>query len=174
MVTLVLIGLVGGMITGISPCILPVLPVVFLSSGVRRPEAGTRRKGRPAPPVRNRRPYLIVAGLALSFSVFTLLGTLVLKALPLPADIIRWAGLVVLVLLGAGLVWPRLQHLLAVIPDQSLPESRTPGPGGFCGEIDLHHDHAGGADLLTVTFIDHAVVQMQAGASKSSRGNGNS
>ena len=130
MVTLVLIGLVGGMITGISPCILPVLPVVFLSSGVHRPEAGARRKGRPAQPVRNRRPYLIVAGLALSFSVFTLLGTLVLKALPLPADIIRWAGLVVLVLLGAGLSWPRLQHLLErpfaaiPLPPRSLSERR--------------------------------------------------
>ena len=28
--TLVLIGLVGGIITGLSPCVLPVLPVVFL------------------------------------------------------------------------------------------------------------------------------------------------
>ena len=129
MVTLVLIGLVGGMITGISPCILPVLPVVFLSSGVRRPEPRGRANRRPTPPPPNRRPYLIVAGLALSFSVFTLLGTLVLKALPLPADIIRWAGLVVLVLLGAGLIWPRLQHLLerpfaAIPPPRSLSERR--------------------------------------------------
>jgi cytochrome c biogenesis protein CcdA len=31
MVSLALIGLVGGLITGISPCILPVLPVVFFS-----------------------------------------------------------------------------------------------------------------------------------------------
>ena len=45
-------------------------------------------------------------GLALSFSVFTLLGTLVLSALPLPKDIIRWAGLVVLVLLGIAMMLP--------------------------------------------------------------------
>ena len=31
--TLVLIGLVGGIITGLSPCVLPVLPVVFLGGG---------------------------------------------------------------------------------------------------------------------------------------------
>lgn len=31
MVTLALVGFVGGLITGISPCILPVLPVVFFS-----------------------------------------------------------------------------------------------------------------------------------------------
>ena len=31
MLTLIAIGLVGGLITGISPCILPVLPVILLS-----------------------------------------------------------------------------------------------------------------------------------------------
>ena len=35
MITLVLIGLVGGLITGISPCVLPVLPVIFLSGGAQ-------------------------------------------------------------------------------------------------------------------------------------------
>jgi cytochrome c biogenesis protein CcdA/thiol-disulfide isomerase/thioredoxin len=91
---LVLIGLVGGLITGISPCVLPVLPVVFLS-------------GAPG-----RRPYLVVAGLALSFSVFTLLGTLVLSALPLPKDIIRWGGLVALTAVGTAMLVPRVQDLL--------------------------------------------------------------
>ncbi|MBP0457486.1 cytochrome c biogenesis protein DipZ [Streptomyces montanisoli] len=94
MLTLVLIGLVGGFVTGISPCVLPVLPVVFMTGGVRR------------------RPYLVVAGLAVSFSVFTLLGTLVVSALPVPQDIIRWAGLVVLVLLGVAMMFPRVQDLL--------------------------------------------------------------
>lgn len=93
-----LIGLVGGLITGISPCVLPVLPVIFVTGGT-----GTADR---------RRPYLIVAGLALSFSLFTLLGTLVLSVLPLPKDIIRWAGLVVLVLLGVAMMFPRVQQLL--------------------------------------------------------------
>jgi len=31
MFTLMLIGFLGGLITGISPCILPVLPVIFFS-----------------------------------------------------------------------------------------------------------------------------------------------
>ena len=35
MLTLILIGLVGGLITGISPCVLPVLPVIFLSGGAQ-------------------------------------------------------------------------------------------------------------------------------------------
>ena len=32
MLTVIGIGLIGGLITGISPCILPVLPVIFLTS----------------------------------------------------------------------------------------------------------------------------------------------
>ena len=35
LLTLILIGLVGGLITGISPCVLPVLPVIFLSGGAQ-------------------------------------------------------------------------------------------------------------------------------------------
>ncbi len=35
METLVLIGLLGGLITGISPCILPMLPVIFFAGGVQ-------------------------------------------------------------------------------------------------------------------------------------------
>ena len=38
--TVALIGFLGGLITGISPCIVPVLPVVFLSGagGTRTPD----------------------------------------------------------------------------------------------------------------------------------------
>ena len=31
MIVLVLVGFLGGLVTGISPCILPVLPVIFAS-----------------------------------------------------------------------------------------------------------------------------------------------
>jgi cytochrome c biogenesis protein CcdA/thiol-disulfide isomerase/thioredoxin len=105
MITLIFLGLVGGLITGISPCILPVLPVIFLSGGAQ----GARPEGAKGP---GRRPFLVVLGLALSFSIFTLLGTLVLSALPVPQDIIRWIGLVALVLLGIGMIVPSFQHVL--------------------------------------------------------------
>ena len=39
--SLVIIGLLGGLITGISPCILPVLPVIFLTG---RRAVGTFRR----------------------------------------------------------------------------------------------------------------------------------
>jgi cytochrome c biogenesis protein CcdA/thiol-disulfide isomerase/thioredoxin len=101
-VTLVVIGLVGGIITGLSPCVLPVLPVVFLGGGSAEPDAELAR----------RRPYLIVLGLTLSFAVFTLFGSLILASLHLPDDAIRWLGLALLVLVGLGLLVPPLGHLI--------------------------------------------------------------
>ena len=83
MLSLALIGLVGGLITGISPCILPVLPVIFLSGGVQGANGET-------PQVSRWRPYLVIAGLVVSFSVFTLVGSLLLALLNLPQDLIRW------------------------------------------------------------------------------------
>ncbi|XVU21652.1 cytochrome c biogenesis protein/redoxin [Actinoplanes sp. CA-054009] len=113
-VALVLIGLVGGVITALSPCILPVLPVIFLSGADQ-----------------NRRPYPVVAGLVTSFSLLTLLGAVLLAALPIPPGAIRWAGLVALVLLGVGLIVPRFEAILEA-PFARLPQ-RTVGKdrGGF-------------------------------------------
>jgi cytochrome c biogenesis protein CcdA/thiol-disulfide isomerase/thioredoxin len=104
--TLVLIGLVGGLIAGISPCILPVLPIIFMSS------SAVAAGDEPTADRRDRTPYLVIAGLATSFSVFTLLGALILRSLPLPSDIIRWAGLVVLVLLGIGMIVPAVERII--------------------------------------------------------------
>jgi cytochrome c biogenesis protein CcdA/thiol-disulfide isomerase/thioredoxin len=104
-VTLILIGLVGGIITGLSPCVLPVLPVVFFGGG-SGPDA------EPSTASARRRPYLIVGGLTLSFAVFTLFGSFILASLHLPDDAIRWLGLGLLVLVGLGLLVPPLGHLL--------------------------------------------------------------
>ena len=104
--TLVLIGLVGGIITGLSPCVLPVLPVVLLGGGSAGPDTG------PDTESARRRPYLVVLGLTLSFAVFTLFGSLILASLHLPDDAIRWLGLALLVLVGLGLLVPPLGHLI--------------------------------------------------------------
>ncbi|GAA1372137.1 cytochrome c biogenesis protein DipZ [Streptomyces beijiangensis] len=108
MLTLILIGLLGGLITAVSPCILPVLPVVFLAGG---PGTETAAPAEPTP-ARNRRPYAVVAGLVLSFSFFTLLGVTLLSALGLPQDILRYVGLALLVLIGLGLIFPPVERLL--------------------------------------------------------------
>ncbi|MGL3151454.1 cytochrome c biogenesis protein DipZ [Microbacterium sp. A82] len=104
---LIIIGLLGGLITGISPCILPVLPVIFLTGG-----AQSARFDGETTPARRSRPYLVIAGLVLSFSLVTLVGSLILGLLNLPQDIIRWVGIVVLALLGVGLLVPKFERLL--------------------------------------------------------------
>ncbi|MFL6160579.1 MAG: cytochrome c biogenesis protein DipZ, partial [Marmoricola sp.] len=114
MITLGLIGLVGGLIAGISPCILPVLPIIFMSSGATAPVGEEPLTTAPAtdPAPRDLTPFLVVAGLATSFSIFTLLGSLALQALPLPDDVIRWTGLVVLLLLGIGMIVPAVERVV--------------------------------------------------------------
>ena len=124
---LIIIGLLGGLITGISPCILPVLPVIFLTGG-----AQSARFDGEAAPARRSRPYLVIAGLVLSFSLVTLAGSLLLGLLGLPQDLLRWAGIVVLLLLGIALLIPRFEQLLEK-PFQLLPRKEVTNRGSGFG-----------------------------------------
>jgi cytochrome c biogenesis protein CcdA/thiol-disulfide isomerase/thioredoxin len=138
MLTLVLIGFLGGLITGVSPCILPVLPVIFFSGtqGSRaRPtdaDSGVAVAVDAEPALSDRsRPYRVIGGLVLSFSVVTLVGASLLSLLHLPQSAIRWAGLVALTAIGLGLVFPRVEQLLEK-PFSRLPALQlTEGRSGF-------------------------------------------
>ena len=128
MVSLVLIGLLGGLITGISPCILPVLPVIFLSGGA---QSARVQDGDGALAVSRWRPYLVVAGLVISFTAFTLLGSTLLNLLHLPQDVIRWAGIVLLALIGVGMIIPKVMEILER-PFARFQRSGSAGPSnGF-------------------------------------------
>lgn len=122
---IVLIGLLGGLITGISPCILPVLPVIFLTAGAHPAAPGKAPEVIPAKPSR---PYWVIAGLVISFSLVTLLGSLLLGLLSIPQSTIRWAGVAVLAIIGVGMLFPGFEQLLEK-PFQRLPR-RTVGDGG--------------------------------------------
>lgn len=126
---LIIIGLLGGLITGISPCILPVLPVIFLTGGAQ----SARFEGESATiPARRSRPYLVIAGLIVSFTLVTLVGSLILGLLNLPQDIIRWVGIAVLVLIGVGLMVPRFEQLLEK-PFQWIPRKEVANGGSGFG-----------------------------------------
>ena len=128
MLSLALIGLLGGLITGISPCILPVLPVILFS--------GTQSADDGAVAVKTRsevlRPYRVIGGLVLSFSLVTLVGSALLSLLHLPQDAIRWVALAALVAIGVGLIFPRFEQLLerpfSRIPQKQIA-TRTNGFG---------------------------------------------
>ena len=151
MLLLLVVGFLGGLVTGISPCILPVLPVIFASGaasgldddptvespvtvrvpvtvvaagrqgsdddptvggGVSGAGAGSAARARMVAARRRRRPFAVVAGLVLSFSLTVLVGSWLLSALGLPSGLLRWMGIVVLALLVIGLLVPQFGDLL--------------------------------------------------------------
>lgn len=118
MVTLALLGLLSGVITGVSPCVLPMIPIVFVAGSAVDDGA------RPAA-ARWRRAALIIVGIVVSFGSIALLGTLVLSALGLPPGLLRWTGIVLLALVGISLIVPRVAQVLER-PFTHLP-SWTPG-----------------------------------------------
>jgi len=94
--TLIAVAAVAGLATFLSPCVLPVLPVVAAAS-----TTGGRR-----------RPLGIAAGLAVAFVVFTLLASRVLSALGLPQDLLRNIAIGLLALAGIALLVPRVGEAL--------------------------------------------------------------
>jgi cytochrome c biogenesis protein CcdA/thiol-disulfide isomerase/thioredoxin len=86
------VAFLAGVVTALSPCVLPVLPVVL---------AGGSGGG-------ERRPYAVIAGLVVSFTVFTLAATAILSALGLPDDLLRNIAIAVVALVGLSLLWPWL------------------------------------------------------------------
>ena len=123
MIGLLIVGVVAGVITGISPCIVPVLPVVLVAGATGE-----------SPSSRRRRSVAVVAGLVASFSVLTLAGSALLSALGLPQDLLRDAGLVVLGLFGLGLLVPAVGEMFER-PFRRLrgPEPRAGGSGFVLG-----------------------------------------
>ena len=113
MLLLLGIAFVAGIVTAVSPCVLPVLPVVL---------AGGATGG-------SRRPFAIVAGLVTSFTVFTLTATALLSALGLPDDLLRNLAIAVVAVVGLSLVWPRLGDLLGR-PFYALARRRPSDTGG--------------------------------------------
>ena len=94
MLTLVAIGIAAGLVTALSPCVLPVLPGVLAASSLTAGSSAGSTGAVAAPQQASRtRPYLIVAGLLTSFTVLTLLGATVISALGIPESILRGAAL---------------------------------------------------------------------------------
>ncbi len=106
MLSLFGIAFLAGVVAGISPCILPVLPVVFVGWSVEGTDETTFGRQR------RRRALSLVAGLVLSFSLFTAIGAELLSAAHLPDSFLHDLGIAVLFIFGLSLVVPKLAHLL--------------------------------------------------------------
>src|SRR3954447_21066854 len=114
-VSLIAVGAVAGVATCLSPCVLPVLPVVAAVSA----QGGRRR------------PLGMAVGLAAAFTVFTLTASRLLSALGLPQDFLRNLAIALLAVVGLGLLVPRIGELLG---RGFAPLVRLAGSGGAARE----------------------------------------
>ena len=92
MALLILFGFLAGAATAVSPCVLPVLPIV-LSAGT----LGGRR-----------RPLGIVIGLTLSFTFASVLLVYLISAFELPNSLLRTLAVLTLIGFGITLIVPPL------------------------------------------------------------------
>jgi cytochrome c biogenesis protein CcdA/thiol-disulfide isomerase/thioredoxin len=99
----------------VSPCILPVLPLVLATS------AGGGR----------RRPYGIIIGFVLAFSAFAIVARELVSLLGLDLDLVKDASLALLALLGLVLLSPKLSERFGALTQGAADVgNRLAGSGG--------------------------------------------
>jgi len=119
MALLIPIAFLAGIVTAISPCVLPVLPVAM---------AGAVTGGR-------RRPLGVVAGFVITLVLFTLALTTALEAIGLSASSQRNLGVILLVAFGLTMVVPAFGDRIAkwLGPVVRLGSRLPKGGDGFAG-----------------------------------------
>lgn len=98
MLILILFSFVAGIVTILSPCILPILPIV-LSGSVGG----------------HKRPLGIVTGFVLSFTFFTLFLAVIVRSFGISADVLRLVSVIIILLFGIALVLPAAQKLSEIL-----------------------------------------------------------
>ncbi|HLL60698.1 MAG TPA: cytochrome c biogenesis protein CcdA [Candidatus Nitrosocosmicus sp.] len=120
MFLLILFAFLAGIVTILSPCILPILPIV-LSGSV----SNDRKK-----------PFGIVTGFVLSFTFFTLFLTTIVKATGISSDILRNVAVVVIILFGLSLIIPQAQLFMErMISKLSAISPKSQNKSGFSGGV---------------------------------------
>src|SRR3990167_11232450 len=96
MIVLIVFAFLAGIITVLSHCILPILPIILSSS------VDTSGK---------RRPIGVVTGFILSFTFFTLFLSTIVQFSGVPADTFRYISIFILAVFGISLFIPKFQIL---------------------------------------------------------------
>ena len=149
-----LLGLLGGFITGISPCILPVLPALFLGAAGGRtsneaPQSSEGGKAGIDPSLFRVAPGVNLGGEApkkaavkadgsdsvtrrpvLIVLGLVTAGSALLSLLNLPQALIRWTGIVLLLAVGIGMIVPKIMEVLER-PFMRLAPRTTGDSAGF-------------------------------------------
>src|SRR3989344_5869330 len=97
MILLVAFAFLAGIVTILSPCILPILPIVLSST------VDTTGK---------RRPLGVVVGFVLSFTFFTLFLTTLVRLIGIPAESLRYLSIIILIIFGLSLFIPQIQLVI--------------------------------------------------------------
>src|SRR6185503_15783093 len=97
MLILLFFSFLAGIVTVLSPCVLPVLPAL-LSAGAGKGKL---------------RPIGIILGLISSFTLFTLSLTAIVRATGISPDVLRYAAIVLIAGFGLLLIFPRLGERFA-------------------------------------------------------------
>lgn len=96
MLILLLFAFVAGVVTVLSPCILPLLPVILSSSD------GSGKQ----------RPTGVIVGFIASFTFFTLFLSTIVQLSGIPSSALRSLSVVILALFGISLLIPKVQALI--------------------------------------------------------------
>ena len=96
MIILLGFAFLAGIVTILSPCILPILPIVLSGS------VGGDKK----------RPYGIILGFILSFTFFTLFLATIIRLTGIPTNALRIIAGIVLLLFGLSLLLSNLQAIM--------------------------------------------------------------
>lgn len=123
MILLIIFAFIAGIVTILSPCILPILPII-LSSSIGTTEIGKAR------------PIGVVLGFILSFTFFTLFLSTIVRISGIPSESLRIFSVIVIALFGASMLIPKFQlwtELLFSRLSQFMPQSQN--KTGFGGGI---------------------------------------
>jgi cytochrome c biogenesis protein CcdA/thiol-disulfide isomerase/thioredoxin len=99
MALLLIFAFIAGIVTILSPCILPILPII-LSTTVGGVEVG------------NRRAIGVITGFILSFTFFTLFLSTIVRVTGIPPDLLRQLSVLIIIIFGISLLIPNIQILI--------------------------------------------------------------
>lgn len=118
-----LLAFVAGVLTILSPCVLPLVPVVFATAENRHPLG----------------PVALGAGLALSFTLIGLFVATIGFSLGIDPGLFRTVGAILLIAVGLTLALPALQHrfelALAPVGNWANGRARNRGGPGLLGQF---------------------------------------
>lgn len=98
MLILILFTFVSGLLTILAPCVWPILPVIFVTS------SGSKHK-----------PLGITLGILTTFSIFTLIISIILRSSGIGLSTLTNISVVILLLIGVSFIFPSINKVFETL-----------------------------------------------------------